>query len=111
MSQRVCSGLPVLKRLKRMSEQKRRTFIKTCDKDVINVLCECAKNLLKGRVSLTNHQIRQLQRWKTSLRVLAVKRTPIKAKKSILQKGGFLSALLPPILSVIGGLASQFFSK
>jgi hypothetical protein len=33
-----------------------------------------------------------------------MKKTSLKKKRKILQKGGFLGALIPPILSVLGGL-------
>ena len=49
-------------------------------------------------------QLRKLRREKHNLRRLALKKTPLKKKRKILQKGGFLGAILAPALSVLGGL-------
>jgi len=38
------------------------------------------------------------------VRVLASKKTFLKKKRQILQKGGFLGALLPPVFGVLGSL-------
>jgi hypothetical protein len=38
------------------------------------------------------------------LRRLALKKTPLKEKKILIQSGGFLGALLGPIISILGNL-------
>jgi hypothetical protein len=96
--------LPQLKRLKQMPNKKQRKFLKSCSKDFICCMCECVKNILKGKVPLKSSQLKSLARRKQSLRSLVLKKTPIGIKKKILQKGGFLGALLTPILSLLGGL-------
>ena len=96
--------LPLLKRLKRMSPGEQRKFVKSCNKDFICCMCECVKNVLKGKVPLKTSQLKSLTRRKQSLRSLVLKKTPIGTKKKILQKGGFIGALLTPILSLLGGL-------
>jgi len=50
------------------------------------------KNVLKGNVPLTNAQMSRIQ----DLRALSVKKTSLAKKRKIIQKGGFLSALLAP---------------
>ena len=72
--------------------------------DLINVFCECPLNILKGHVHLTPAQKKQLSGYKQSLRVLAKKGTSVKRRKQILQKGGFVGALLKPVLGILGGL-------
>jgi len=67
-------------------------------------MCECAKNLLKGNVPLSPAQLRTLRRHKQKLRQLAVKKTSLAKKKKLVQSGGFLGALLTPIISVLGNL-------
>ena len=74
------------------------------DKGLISCLCECSKNILKGNVSLSPAQKRNLRRHKRSLRELTLKKILKKRKIKILQKGGFLGALITPILSLLGGM-------
>ena len=72
---------------------------------MINSLCECCLNILKGNVSLTPTQKRRLNKHKQTLRLLARKQTSLRVKKKALtQKGGFLGALLGPIISTVGSL-------
>lgn len=77
------------------------------DKEFVNCLCECAKNILQGNVPLTKAQKKSLSSRKTHLRKLSKKKTSLKQKKEIIQKGGFLGSLLAPIISVISGLFKQ----
>jgi len=55
---------------------------------------------------LKEAQLRKLRREKDNLRALALKKTPLKKKRKILQKGGFVGALLTPVLSIIGNILS-----
>ena len=72
--------------------------------DLINALCECSLNILKGNVRLTTAQKKRLSRYKHGLRALSKKGTSLKRRKKILHKGGFLGALIKPVLGVLGGL-------
>ena len=74
------------------------------DKGLLTCLCECSKNILKGNVPLSPGQKKNLRRHKRLLRKLTLKRTSKKIKNKILQKGGFLGALITPILSLLGGM-------
>jgi hypothetical protein len=107
MSQRVRKYLPTLRRIHRLSEQSRRAYVKKCDRGFLDCLSECAKNVIKGNVPLNERQMKSLRREKKNLRQLSVKKTSLKKKRRIIQKGGFLGALIPPILSVLGGLFAR----
>jgi hypothetical protein len=111
MNQRIAHTLPELKRLCRMSNKDRRKFIKTCSKDFIYCLCECIKNLLKGNVPLNRKQLTSLAHHKQSLRKLALKKTSLSGRKRILQKGGFLGALIGPLINGISYLVSSIAAQ
>lgn len=96
--------LPTLRRIQRLGDRSKRKIIKECDRHLIDCFCECSKNILKGNVPLKESQLRKLRREKKNLRALALKRTPLKKKRKILQKGGFIGALLTPVLSILGSL-------
>jgi hypothetical protein len=100
-----------LKRLCRMTAKDRKTFIKACSKDFIHCICECIKNLLKGNVPLNQRQLKTLSRHKQSLRRLALKNTSLVARKQILQKGGFLGAILQPLVTGISYLLSSLLNQ
>jgi hypothetical protein len=96
--------LPTLKRISRLGEKAKKKIIKDCDRKLIECFCECSKNILKGNVPLKGGQLKRLRREKNNLRALALKKTSLKRKRKILQKGGFIGAILPPVLTVLSSL-------
>jgi len=103
MSRRVKKYLPVVKRITKLCEKAKRDYVRKCDKEFLDCISECAKNVLKGNVALTDRKKTKLRRSRNDLRALSVKKT-LRKKRGILQKGGFLSALLPPVLAVLSEL-------
>ena len=81
-----------------------KAVLKGASPDLIKALCECSLNILKGRIKLSPTQKKKLSRHKNNLRLLATKKTTLKQRKRVLQKGGFLGALLGPVLGVLGSL-------
>jgi len=104
MSNRVRNYLPVLRRTNKLGNKAKRDFVRKCDRGFLDCISECAKNVLKGNVPLTDRQKMKLRRSQNDLRELSTKKTALQNKRRILQKGGFLTALLPPILGVLANL-------
>ena len=112
MSQRVQRQIDFLKVLCKASHKQRCGIIEGTNSELIKVICECALNCLKRNVSLTHDQKQKLNRHKQKLRSLADKKCSIARKKEFLvQKGGFLSLLLKPILAAITTLAPVLLRK
>lgn len=93
-----------LKVLAKCNAKQRKALILNINPNLLKCLCECSLNVLKGNVKLTSNQKKQLSRHKRTLRTLVDRKISTKRKKKILQKGGFLPALLAPILSTLAGL-------
>jgi len=77
---------------------------KHCSSEFVACICECVKNLLLGNVPLSATQKKRLSSKKKALREIVLKKTSLRKKKSLIQRGGFLGALLGPIISILGGL-------
>src|ERR1051325_539042 len=105
MSAKLKKFAPYLKLLHKAIPKVRRVMLKNhCSDKFVSCICECAANLLKGTVSLTPAQKTQLSRRKRLLRKLVLKKASLKVKRKIIQTGGFLGAILGPIVKVLGGL-------
>ena len=106
MSSRLKKYASYLKRLHRASLKEKKVLLKKASKDTefVKCLCECAKNIIKGNVKLTSPQREKIRHRKQSFRKLCLKKTPLKEKRRIVQTGGFLGALLGPIISILGGI-------
>ena len=95
--------LPVLKRIRKMGDRARRDYVKKCNREFIDCVSECAKNVIKN-VPMTGPQKANLRRRRKDVRALAIKKTSLTKKRRILQKGGFLTALLSPVLSILSSM-------
>ena len=75
-----------------------KTILQTADLDLVNLLSECALNLLNKNVKVSQKRKKTLKKFRKEMETLAYDKLPLKKKRTILQKGGFLSVLLPAII-------------
>jgi hypothetical protein len=87
---------------------RRKQLIADGGRKLQKILREIALNLVKGNVKLTPKQLAKLKKHKRDVRLLATKRTTLKRRQRIAQKGGFLGALLAPLLT---GIATSVLSR
>ena len=111
MSQRLKEIHRELIKLKRLGPKGRKKFFKSCSKDCIIKVCECIKNLLNGNLKIKTPHLKKLRRHRQTLRALAVKKTSLVKRKRLLQKGGFVSALIPAIAPAIAGLIGEIVNR
>ena len=108
MSARVKRQASVLKALAKAHPHICRVILKGADKDLLKCLSECAYNILRGNVKLKPAEKARLTKYKQKLRKVSDKKTSLKEKQKLVQTGGFLPALLAPLLtSVIAPLAGE----
>jgi len=112
MSRRLQKYSQYLRKLHRASPKVQKKLLKKTNQDTefVKCLCECARNIIKGNVKLNGVQRDKIRRRKQSFRKLALKKTPLREKRRIVQTGGFLGALLGPIVSILGGLVGSSYS-
>ena len=71
----------------------------------MRALREIAFNVLKGKLPLTAKQLARLKKHKTCVRLVANKNTNDQTRIKIAQKGGFIGALIAPLLAGLVGPA------
>ena len=110
MSELVKRHIVCIQALNRIKSNKlKRAIIANADADLLCALAECAYNILKKNIPLSELQRRSLSKYRTKLRELAQRRTPAARKRRILlqqqvgegQSGGFLSAFQAPLASSV----------
>ena len=101
-----------LKVLQKASPKQRKALLENSSGDLILCIAEVVQNILLGNVKLSKAQKSKLQKYKSVLRTVASKKTKTTNKKKLLvQKGGFLSALLAPAIGIIGSLLGSAFQR
>ena len=110
MSNRLKTHAPYLHVLAKGNAKQREGILRGADKELIYCLCECALNVLQGNVQISSEDKSKLKKYKRCLRDLSNKKISLTKKRKLLlrQKGGWVTALIAPIL---GTLASLLFKK
>ena len=108
MSARVKRQARMLKALAKNDSHVCKAILKGVNKDLLKCLSECAYIILRGNAKLAATQKTRLTKYKQKLRKVGNKKTSLKQKQKLVQTGGFLPALLAPLLtSVIAPLAGE----
>lgn len=85
----------------------RTALLKNSDNDFIDAVSECCKNFLRSK-TVSAGSLPKLEPHKAVIRKLADKKiSPIKRRKLIIQKGGFLQYLLPIVLSTLATILNK----
>ena len=87
------------------SKHKRNCIIDLAGKELVHCICDCVLNVLNGNIPLEYEEKQRLKRHRHCLRELVKKKTSDKKRKHLIQKGGFLGALIP----ILSGLVTKLF--
>lgn len=104
--ERIKEQISFLKLLITCKKNLRNILIQSSDKEQIYSICEIILNLLRGNINISTSNYKKLIQYKKLLRKI-LKKSSLKKKKYLIQKGGFLEVLIPSIISVIGSLVSE----
>jgi hypothetical protein len=100
----------MLQVLRKSNPKLRKILLRNCDPEIIKTICEIAINTLNGNIKVSKNNFAEFKKHKIFLRKLACPKSSLKSKRKIIvQKGGFLPALLGTVISgVIGNLLSKY---
>ena len=94
---RIIRNGKVLKALTKANIIRRNQMVQTATTELVFALVDLAKMIMKGDITLTPRQLSKVKQHKTNFQKLVNSKTGLKAKKNVMQTGGFLPALLGPI--------------
>ena len=96
--------------LSRCDKNTCKAIIKSATPELIKCIADICHKILKKKVNLSAKEKKKLLKYKSELIKVANKKSTLKSKKTLIQKGGFLSAILAPSLTgVIAPLAKTLF--
>jgi hypothetical protein len=115
MNRRVTKNAEVLRALFNADNAVRAAVIRRAKKELVLALVDVARAIINRVVPLTDAQLRSIARRARDIKALVNPRTSIESRKELLQKGGFITALLAPALkllpTLLGGLTSLLSPK
>jgi len=104
------SNVHILHALKKARPKLHRAIIANSDKELLNSINECALNVLRGNVKLSDCKKRKLREFKRQLRTVVDKHVPVAHKKKlIIHRGGFIVPLLTAVLPTLATLIYDQF--
>ena len=103
MAKRFEKNLDYFSVLCKCNDRQRIAIIKGADEQLIKAICDCVENVISGNIPLDSKAKKKLAKYKNLLRILKSKKGWTLKKKKLVQSGGFLTALLGPLLGVVGG--------
>ena len=109
MTTRLKKNYPTLKLLHKAKPKFVKAVINNSPPDFIHCLADCCHNLLKGNIQITK-QKKRLEPYKETLQKLT-KPISVNRKRKLIQRGGFLTALLFAIVPTIAGLVGSLVKK
>ena len=110
-SKSVQKHLPTIALLSQCSPCVIKRFLKQPDPHLLKAISECSKNILAGNINLTEEEFNKLKKYRSHLRHLTNKKTSLKKKRELIQKGGFLQALIAPLIGLLGSVISGVIAK
>ena len=110
MTTRLKKNYPTLKLLHKAKPKFVKAVINNSPSDFIHCLADCCHNLLKGNIQITKHQKKRLEPYKETLRKLT-KPISVNQKWKLIQRGGFLTALLSVVIPTIAGIVDSLVKK
>lgn len=112
MSARLKKNIALLNQINKANPKLRKAILENAPKEVIDCIIDCAHNVLQGNVVLTPLQKQRLGKHKKVVRLLGTKGASYKVKRDlVVQKGGFVNALLTPLLIAALPLFTEWLSK
>ena len=72
--------------------------------ELVHCICDCVHNILQGNIPVNDIEKERLKRHRECLRKLVNKKTSYREKKQLIQEGGFLGALIPSLVGLVGKL-------
>ena len=99
----------LLKLSKPHKKGRRNEYLKQGKRGLVRCICECAYNIIKGGVPLSDHHLNRLKRKKKGVRYLANRQIPIRDKEKYLNQegGGLIPLILGPVLKVLSGIFTK----
>jgi hypothetical protein len=91
--------------LKATKPKLRKAILSNCDRELVNSICECILNVLRGNTKFSDCAKRKIRKHRATLQKVADRHVSLSAKKrAIVQRGGILLPLLGAVLPTLASL-------
>lgn len=96
--------IPVLEYIQQLSPKDQKSFINTASKPLLHCLSGLCLNIIKRQIPLSASEIKKLRKFEREIKILSEKRHSLSKRKKVLASGGFMSALLTLLPTLISSV-------
>ena len=108
---RLKRNYPFILGLRDGSPGNRKLILKRASSDLIKCLADICENIVNGHIIMPERQKKCLSKHKKIIRRMADKKIGIRQKrKELIQKGGFIQAIIP-VVSIVASILSGLLGK
>ena len=72
--------------------------------ELVHCICDCVHNVMKGDIPLTEEERKRFNKHRYCVRKLVDAKTSDRKRKHLIQEGGFLGAIIPTLVGLVGRL-------
>ena len=98
--------IPVLEYIHDLSAKDQKLFITHASKPLLLCLSGICLNIIKRQIPLSSSDIKKLKKYEKEIKTLSERRHSLTKRKKILASGGFMSALLSLLPTLISSVIS-----
>lgn len=95
----------------RTSAVARNAVLSVAKRDLVLAIVDCAKLIIKRKVPLTAAQLRKLRAIGNDIKTFVSRNTSHDVRRQTLQTGGFLGALIGPVLSMLPNIIGSLLTR
>ena len=101
----------ILRYLKYCKPSVRKHLIGCADRNLIQCFYKILLNIIKKNIKISKTQLKNINAYKHLIKIIIGKRYSLKKKREALQTGGFVSAIIAPVASLIASLIGNAIAK
>lgn len=112
MAERLKRNHHLLSSFLKLNKKQQNSVVKHLDQDQVKFMCELCINLMNGNLPIDEATKRKLLSHKHKIRKLVDRKCVLKTKKRVIQRGGFVPALLAALApAALSFLAEKYMNN
>ena len=89
----------------------RKQLLGCADRNLIECFYKILLNIIKKNIKISKSQLKKINKYRHLIKIIIGKKHSLKKKRIALQTGGFVSAIIAPVASLLASLIGSAIAK